>query len=168
MILDMNDNTKIRFRFTDKVLEAGSVLTILALIVIPLAYYHDLPAKVPTHYNFEGLPDDWGAKVSIWALPVIGMILYIGLTLLNRFVVMKPDQKSLPGKSEPIAREKILTLMQSLKLLLGLAFAYVVWMTVKIALGDAQGLGAWYLPTFIVLITFLPIFFLIGGSRKKS
>lgn len=164
----MEDITKIRFRFTDKLLEAGSVLATLALIVIPLAYYHNLPAEVPTHYNFEGLPDDWGARASVWALPVIGILLYAGLTALNRFVVMKPDEKSLTRKSEPIAREKILTLMQSLKLFLGAAFAYVVWMTVKIALGQAEGLGAWYLPTFIVLMTFLPILFLLSGSRKKS
>jgi len=60
--------------------------------------------------------------------------------------------------------------MQIIKLMLSVAFAYILWQTIRVSLGEAEGLGVWFLPAFIVLMTFLPIVFLVTnvGKQKKK
>lgn len=165
----MNSEQAIRFKTTDKVLELAGIAATLAFIILPFAYYGDLPDEIPTHFGFRGMPDGFGNKGSIWGLPIIGIILYIGLSLLNYFVVLKNKPNSRSKYGEPVAQESILRLMQVIKLMLSTAFAFIIWKTIQVSLGNAEGLGVWFLPTFIVLMTFLPIIFLIttvGKSRK--
>lgn len=159
---------RIRFTIIDKFLEAAGLLALIILVVMPLAQYGNLPAEVPSHYSFRGLPDDWSGKAAIWTLPFIGFLLYSGLTLLNYFVVAKVTASNANKKEEPLPREKILTMMQVLKVFLTLSFAYIVWMTVRVSQGLSEGLGVWFLPSFIVLMTFLPILFLVAGSGNKK
>jgi len=139
------------------------------LLILPFAYYRDLPDEIPSHFGFKGMPDGFGNKGSIWALPIIGVLLYIGFSLLNYFVIVKNKVKSSDKYGEPIARENVLRLMQIIKLMLSVAFAYILWQTIRVSLGETEGLGVWFLPTFIVLMTFLPIVFLVtmGGKSKK-
>lgn len=159
---------RIRFSVTNKFLEAAAVLALITLTSVPLAHYGNLPSEVPSHYCFRGIPDDWSGKASIWTLPFIGFLLYSGMSLLNFFVVAKIRAADAKKKDEPVPREKILTLIQVLKLFLLLTFGYIVWMTIRVAQGRAEGLGVWFLPAFIVLMTFLPIVFLVAGSGIKK
>ena len=159
---------RIRFTLTDKFLEAAGVLTLIVLIGVPLTHYENLPSEIPSHYGFRGIPDDWSGRASIWTLPFIGILLYTGMTLLNYFVITKISDADAKKKNEPVPREKILTLMQVFKLFLLLAFVYIVWITLRVAHGLAEGLGFWFLPTFIVLMAFLPIVFLVAGSGIKK
>jgi len=165
----MNTEQAIQFKLTDKILEVAGIVATLALILLPFAFYSHLPDEIPTHFGFKGLPDGFGNKGSIWSLPIIGTLLYIGLSLLNYFVVVKNKPNSREKYGQPIAQESILRLMQIIKLFLSSAFAFIIWKTIQVSLGNADGLGVWFLPTFIVLMTFLPIIFLItsvGKSRK--
>lgn len=164
----MKTNQRIRFATQDKLLEAAGIISLIALIAIPWAYNHNLPPEIPSHYSFTGVPDDWSGRASIWTLPFIGFLLYAGITLLNYFVVTRISDKNVAKNNDPLPREKILTLMQVLKLFLAASFAYIVWMTVRVSQEKADGLGVWFLPTFIVLMTFLPIIFLLAGSVRKK
>lgn len=164
----MNSEQAIRFKLTDKILEIAGIVATLILLILPFAFYRDLPAEIPTHYGFKGIPDGFGNKGSIWSLPIIGVLLYTGLSLLNYFVVLKNKPNSREKYGQPVAQESILRLMQIIKLFLSTAFAFIMWKTIQVSLGNADGLGIWFLPTFIVLMTFLPIVFLITSVGKSK
>lgn len=164
----MNTQQNIRFPLTDKILEVAGIAATLSLIILPFTWYRELPFEIPTHYGFNGIPDGFGNKGSIWGLPIIGVLLYIGLSLLNYFVIVKNKVKSGGIKGDSIARGNILRLMQIIKLILSVSFAYIVWRTIRVGLGESEGLGAWFLPTFIVLMTFLPIVFLMISTGKSK
>ena len=166
----MSKPNALRFPLTDKILEVAGICATLVLLVLPFVYYRDLPDEIPTHFGLRGMPDGFGNKGSIWALPIIGLLLYTGLSLLNYFVIVKTKLSPTEKGRDILARKNVLRLMQILKLLLSTSFAYILWMTIQIALAKSEGLGFWFLPTFIVLISFLPIVFLMrvaGKSRKK-
>ncbi len=166
----MSKPNSIRFPLTDKMFEVAGICATLVLLVLPFIYYRDLPDEIPTHFGFRGTPDGFGSKGSIWSLPIIGLLLYTGLTLLNYFVIVKTKLSPTEKDGDTLARKNILRLMQMLKLILSVSFAYILWMTIQVALGMSEGLGTWFLPTFLVLLTFLPIVFLLsvaGKSRKK-
>ena len=166
----MSSERIIRNTYTDTILEIAGIATTLALIIMPFVFYSALPDKIPMHYSFKGIPDSFNHKISIFGLPFIGFILYIGLSLLNYFVIRKNSGKITPDKHEILIRKRILRLMQFIKIIMSLAFAYIVYNTIQISLEKAQSLGAWFLPTFIVLITFVPVILLVNfssSSKKK-
>lgn len=162
----MNTNTKIRFTSTDKLLEVLGILATIALLIIPLVFYSDLPNEIPTHYGIKGLPDAWGSKASIWVLPVIGFLMYLGLALLNYFVIANTALYSSKGNKQSVPPANILRMMQLLKLMLSLAFVYIVWQTIAISLDQATGLGMWFLPVFMVSMTALPLGVILKFSGK--
>ena len=47
-----------------------------------------LPARVATHFNWSGVADDSGPAGSLWMLPILSTVLYLGLTA-TRFM---PDR----------------------------------------------------------------------------
>ena len=60
-------------------------IALAGLLILPLLYYWDLPGSIPQHYEMNGQPDAFGSKWMIWLLPLVGLIMYSGLTILNRY-----------------------------------------------------------------------------------
>ncbi len=76
---------KIKPGTIDYILEIIGLTGVICLMFAPLYYFNDLPDKIPTHFNALGRVDSYGNKSFVWLLPSIGLILYIGLTILNKY-----------------------------------------------------------------------------------
>jgi uncharacterized membrane protein len=65
---------------------------LLAGIVYVAVRYAQLPAEIPSHYNFYGEIDGYGSRGTLWITPVIGITLpffsYGGSSLLTTFAAM--------------------------------------------------------------------------------
>ena len=94
----MSEQPKIKLKLTttDKAFEVLGWLFILAIWVLTLTNYTNLPDTIPTHFNGAGQADGFGHKAMILILPVIATILYVGLTALNKF----PHAFNYPTRSE--------------------------------------------------------------------
>jgi uncharacterized membrane protein len=151
----------------DQVLELLGWGVLLALWVWTGTSYSSLPDSIPTHFNAAGEADGFGRKASIVGLPVIVTLLYIGLTLLNRF----PHIFNFPT---PITQDNALRqytnatrMIRNLKLILVLVFAGISFQTIKQANGEAAGLGVWFLPVTLGAI-FLPLLYFVINSIKEK
>jgi len=69
----------------DYFVEALGAVGLFALIALPIYFYRYLPAEIPTHFNALGEVDAYGSRGMIWLLPGIGLLIYLGLTILNRY-----------------------------------------------------------------------------------
>lgn len=47
---------------------------LLAGIVYVAVRYAQLPAEIPSHYNFYGEIDGYGSRGTLWIMPVIGIL----------------------------------------------------------------------------------------------
>ena len=158
---------KIQLSPMDQVFELLGWGVLLALWVWTVSSYSSLPDSIPTHFNAAGEADDFGRKASIFGLPVIATLLYIGLTLLNRF----PHIFNFPT---PITQDNALRqytnatrMIRNLKLILVLVFAGISFQTIKQANGEAAGLGVWFLPVTLGAI-FLPLLYFVIKSIKEK
>jgi len=153
-----------RSRF-DVALEAVAFAGLVFLIGISTHYYSALPATIPTHFNFKGEPDGWGGKGTLLLLPAIGVILYLGLTVLSRF----PHLFNYPGtitesnasRQYGIARQ----LISAVKVSLVVTFSYITWAMIQTARGIQNGLS----PSFALIespVLFAIIGFYIFKARK--
>jgi multisubunit Na+/H+ antiporter MnhG subunit len=68
----------------DKILEVAAIAALLWMFY-PLIFYSsiDSNALIPVHFNFAGEADGWGGRSVLWIVPLIGLTLYIGLSILQ-------------------------------------------------------------------------------------
>ena len=151
----------------DKLVELLGWLILLALWTLTINHYSALPDTIPTHFNAAGEADGFGSKVSIIALPVIASVLFIGLTLLNRY----PHSFNYPTaitQDNALRQYTLATrMLRYLKLVLLLVFGGIEFMTIQNATGKAAGLGVWFLPLTLVLV-FLPLVYFVINSFKSN
>jgi uncharacterized membrane protein len=159
---------RIRFSATAKIFEAISWVALAALILIPAIWYDRLPEQIPTHYGFGGMPDHHSGKGAIWMLPAIGVVLFLLFSGINLLLTARPSRYEKPKPEELIKLPKIILLMQLLKVFLSLTFVYIIIQTIRVTSGEAEGLGAWFLPVFIGLLLIFPPVFMVWVFRKKA
>lgn len=83
--METRPKIKIELTATEKVLELAGWILIAAVWLLTITNYNDLPEIIPVHYNGAGQADGFGEKSTIWTLPLIATILFVGMTILNKF-----------------------------------------------------------------------------------
>lgn len=138
----------------------------LALVLLPVLYYNDLPAQIPIHFNIHGKPDGFGSREFIWLLPVIGAALYAGMSFLER----RPHKLNFQGKiTEENAEDQYRLASRMIRIFktIGVCnFAFINFIIINISLGKAEGLGPFFLPVFLI-ITLVPIIWYFWSSSQK-
>src|SRR5690625_2459696 len=165
----MNDRpkTKLKITATDKGFEIFGWILNLAIWILTLSSYTDLPDTIPIHYNSAGEADRFGAKTHLLALPLIATIIFIGLTILNRF----PHIFNYPTNitAENALRQYTLAtrLIRYLKNCIVIIFGLIILQTIRNVNGQTDGLGVWFLPLTLGLI-FIPLIYYVVKSFQKS
>ncbi len=151
----------------DKLVEVLGWLILLFLWVLTFSHYSSLPETIPTHFNAAGNADGFGSKVSLIALPVIATLLFIGLTVLNRYPHIFNYPTSITQDNALRQYTLATRILRYLKLVLVLVFGGIEFMTIQNATGKGAGLGAWFLPLTLVLV-FLPLIYFVVKSVQAN
>ncbi len=128
---------------------AGLVGTGLMLGIL-LTYWPQLPAEVPTHFNFSGTPDSWGSKQSLFFLAGVGLVLYPVMLVLSRFPHLYNYLVTITETNAEKQYTMAITFMLTMANIVIWMFAYIMWQTVRVALGESRGLE----PQFLYVILF--------------
>jgi len=127
--------------------------------------WNRLPEEVPAHYNALGEVDRWGAKMELFILPIVGGVIALLLQLFEKF----PESHNYPERlNEDNAKEFYLIsrkLINQLKNICLIIFAFILLESVSIALGMGDGFGVWFLPIAIVS-TLIPI--VLGFMKQRK
>lgn len=135
-------------RFVDMV---GKVCVIL-LIGLPLYYYGQLPESIPTHYDASGTPDSFSHKGTIWILTIIGALTYGGLYWLNKYPHLFNYAQPITPENAEWQYKNATRMLRSMNAIITCSLAYVSYSTIQTALGNQNGLGAYFLPIFLVML----------------
>jgi uncharacterized membrane protein len=65
----------------EKIAEIVAILGAIACVSLILVYWQLLPAIIPTHFNMAGQVNGYGPKAEILKPMVLGLILYLSLTI---------------------------------------------------------------------------------------
>ncbi len=125
------------------------------LIAMPLYWYDKLPDTIPIHFNMSGQADGFGSKGSIWILPLVGFILYVGLSVLVRYPHHFNYAAQIKSQNAKQQYRSATGLIRFLNLLITAVFAYLSISTVYTAMGNQEGLGSAFIWVFysIVFVT---------------
>ncbi|MFJ7915110.1 MULTISPECIES: DUF1648 domain-containing protein [Lysinibacillus] len=133
----------------------GGGLFILSIFYI-VVMWGQLPEKIPGHFNGAGEVNRWGSKIELLILPFIGILLWILLGLLEKI----PHIHNYPARLNEsnveafyLNSRKILNEIKNLCLII---FTAISFQMVRIALGEAESLGWWFLPLVLIVMA-IPI-----------
>jgi uncharacterized membrane protein len=144
-----------------QVLAFAPRLILVALIIYSLVQWQGLPAEIPTHFNLQGKPDDFGPKASILLLPAIGIFL---LVMFN-IAISQLNQSSKGDENHKTSADQQRTMMHILSALVMLLFFYITYGTVQVAHGLKSDLSSIFLFSFIALILLTVGLFTWRGNR---
>lgn len=69
----------------DIIVDLVTVTIFIIILVYTYISYGNLPETIPTHFNVKGIADGFGDKITLWLLPTIGIVLFVGMFFLNKF-----------------------------------------------------------------------------------
>ena len=166
----MEERPKIKLELTtaDKIFESIGWFLIIAIWGLTITNYSNLPDTIPTHYNGAGQADGFGGKATILTLPLIATILFIGLTILNKFPHVFNYPANITQDNAFRQYTNATRLIRYLKLIIVFIFGLIEFKTIQNASGKADGLGVWFLPMTMGLIFIPLIYFVIKSFKTKQ
>ena len=128
----------------DRILEVISLLVMIGTTFYLIVGWNSFPDRIPAHYNAAGEIDRWGGKGELIFLLVMMWILYIGITLIQRFPQIWNTGVQVTQENRERVYRTLMYMLETLKLLMvaGLSFLTVYGMTGK-------NLPVWFLFVFI-------------------
>jgi uncharacterized membrane protein len=152
---------------TDKIVEFFGWFCLVGIWILTLFNYHSLPETIPIHYNGAGEVDRFGNKWNLLTLPVVSSILFIGMTILNRYPHVFNYPASITQENALQHYTNATRLIRLLKLSIVIIFSLIVNQTIQHAHGNSDGLGVWFLPLTFGLI-FIPLVYFIVKSKQTT
>jgi uncharacterized membrane protein len=151
----------------ENALNIFSLLVFIGSVLYLLMEWSSLPNRVPMHYNLVGEVDKWGSKIMIFVSPIIGAILWIGLTILEKFphiynymIVLTEENIEQQYKNGRI-------MINVIKNEIFIYMAYCNWKDVKVAFGHDVVLENWDSLIFLFILFGSIAFFIIRSFRLQ-
>jgi uncharacterized membrane protein len=120
----------------ERVLQVIAAASVVALLIFVRSVWSQLPETVPTHFGVGGSPDAWGSRDKLLALPILAVLIFLVLSVVEVF----PQTYNYPVS---VTAEKLRELYQRgrqliliVKVIVILSLAFIVYASVKIALGQ--------------------------------
>ncbi len=147
----------------DRILEVISLLVMIGTTFYLIVGWNSFPDRIPAHYNAAGEIDRWGGKGELIFLLVMMWILYIGITLIQRFPQIWNTGVQVTQENRERVYRTLMYMLETLKLLMvaGLSFLTVYGMTGK-------NLPVWFLFVFMGALFADLIFWMVRLVRFCS
>lgn len=125
-------------------------------------FWPEIPQLIPAHYNFAGVIDRWDDKRSLWLLPVIALIMYAGMTILEHFPQAWNTGITVTEENRAAVYRTLKDLLITTKLMVVLIFTSL---TANAAM--AKPLPSWWTPIVLVLVFGTTLFYIVRLYKKK-
>lgn len=143
---------KIESQTGDNLLEIGAIAALIFTITYVIINYAQMPARIPTHFNFSGQVDGYGDKSSLLFLPVVPVFLYTLFTIINRYPHVFNYPVKITQENAAIQYELGTRLMRSVKFIIMALFASLSYEIIGSTYAHATTSSWWMLPVEIAVL----------------
>jgi hypothetical protein len=166
---ELNNRPNLNLKITplEIFLNVITLATFVGTIAYLISSWTIIPSEVPAHYNAAGEVDRWGSKGEIIILPLIALLMWIGLTVLEKF----PHVYNYMNLTVDNARAQYLNgrlLVNVLKNECVLLFSYLTWRGIQVAIGKHDSLGPWTSSVFLLIIFGSMTYFIVKSVRLSK
>ncbi len=158
---------KIKYSKIELSLEILSIVAILLYVYFWRQYWEQIPAKIPTHYNFWGTPDIWSDKGYLPSIFYVVLFIYFLLTIVSRF----PNIINFPIKITPENEKRQYNIRFSLicwiKAELVIIICLLGLQSLRVSMGVAESIGQYSLLLSLIIIFFTLGLFVFRASKSQ-
>jgi uncharacterized membrane protein len=148
----------------DWVFEAVSAAAILAAIGDVAMHWSMLPERIPTHFGVSGNPNGWGGKIMLLLLLAATVVVAVVLTVAESYQRLINIPMSL-DRDSPEVRRLLRSMVIAMKAVITLTFVWIADLTMRTAVGEANGLGRAFAPVFLCGLAAPSIYYLVRLYR---
>ena len=148
---------KVPFETVDIIVELISITLLILMWGYCIINYFELPDTIATHFNTVGEPDDFGSKQTIWIIPIVASVMYIGLFILNKYPHLHNYMINITDENALKNYRFSTRIVRVVNFLCVLLMTYITYMIVESAFGKQFNLGTWFVPIVIGVSIILPI-----------
>ncbi len=134
-----------------KVFDVLVVALFAAALVYLIVQWNQLPDEIPAHFGGDGEVDRYGSRAELLLLPVIGLIMWVGMSVLEKYphtynyINLRPDNKEIQYRYGVL-------FMNIIKNLSTLLFVFLIWQMTDIAMARIDSLNMSIFITLLVLL----------------
>ncbi len=162
----MRPKLKIKLDIYDKTLEILSFSAFIWLIWLVFRYYPELPERIPSHFDIKGNADAFSSKSSIFILPVVGGVIYIGLLILNRFPHIFNYPKAISPENALRQYTLATKLVRGLNFINITGFAFFTYYQILTALGAVSGIPGTGIYLYLASIAGILVMYIMKMTEK--
>ena len=138
---------KIKRKKFDIILNVLCWIILVSTMLFLIITWSKIPDTIPMHYDSAGNIDRFGSKLEILVLPIIILIVYTFITIIEKF----PEAWNTGVKVTEENKERVYsTLLHLISTIKFIMVGMVAYLTVHTAL--SLELSAWFTPLFILAI----------------
>ncbi|MDF2945726.1 MAG: hypothetical protein K0S51_405 [Bacillales bacterium] len=157
---------KIKKTMFEIILNTISIASFIGIFIYLKLVWSDIPKTVPMHFDSAGQVDNYGDKEFIFILPMIGAILWIVLTILEKFPHTYNYLNLTPENIERQYKNGSM-MINVMKNEISIFFTYITWNTINISISKNVSLNDYFLLIFLTTIFGSIAFFFIRSIRLK-
>lgn len=159
---------KVPFETVDIIIEFISITLLILMWVYCFVNYMELPDTIATHFNGAGEPDGYGSKQTVWVIPIIATVMYIGLFILNKYPHMHNYMVNITEENALKNYKFSTRIVRVVNFLCVLLMTYITYMIVESAFGKQFNLGTWFVPVVIGVSIILPIIIFVYMRKMNK
>ena len=144
----------------EAIVSLASIIGVAAYLILA---WNTIPDRIPMHYNAAGEINRWGDKSGLIVLPIISVILYGMITLIERFPQIWNTGVRVTDENRTQVYRLLKNLIACVKMMVLLVFG---GLTVLSSL--SLNLPIWFLLVFVVLLFGTIAFFIVKLTRLRS
>jgi hypothetical protein len=149
---------------SDWALEGVSAVALVAACGDVAMHWSLLPARIPIHFGVAGSPNEWGDRTMLLLLLAATIVMAVVLTVAESYqrlinIPMKVDRES------PEVRRLLRSLVIAMKAVITVSSVWIIDLTMRTAVGEANGLGWAFLPVFIAAVIAPIVYYLVRLVR---
>jgi uncharacterized membrane protein len=145
-----------------------SLAALASLLVTPVLGWTDIPDRIPHHFGPTGQPTAWTDRAISIFPAVLGVVIYVGLTLLNRIPHLFNYPWPITEQNAAIQYQLARSLVTWLKLVIVGMFAYLLWGTLEVAEGGTDRIHPLAIVAFLLALHVIIGIFVYRMYRHRN
>lgn len=151
----------------ERLMDGAAIGAFVWIVAYLVSAWGILPEQIPAHFNGAGEVDRWGSKWTLVMLPIIAGLLWIGMTILEKYPHKHNYMVELHERNIEFQYRNSRMMLNVLKNLTVYFFIYLSYRTTQVALGESDSLGMMFFPVLLVLMFAPLIIFMIRSLRHR-
>ncbi|WP_152657424.1 DUF1648 domain-containing protein [Oceanobacillus sp. CFH 90083] len=158
---------KLRMTLIEKLFNVFGILSFSGIMLFIILTWSSIPKRIPGHYNFAGEVTRWGGREELFILLGIGLLLWIVMTVMERF----PHLYNYRNLTEANVEGQYINsrmLVNFLKNEIAILFSFTIWNSIRVARGFPSYMNTWALVIIILILIGTMTFFIARSAQLKK